>query len=871
MADGASVKRRFFVPEVIQTSAMDCGPAALKALFGGFDVYLSYGRLREACQTDVDGTSIDTLEEIAAQLGMAVAQSMLPTDLIFLKSTAALPAIAVVRRVDGGTHFVVIWRVHGPWVQVMDPAGGRLWMQRQRFLDSLYIHEQPVPRSAWDEWSTSEVFTAALVERLQALGVAVSLWPDRAHLDAALRLAGCLRHAGQLKNGAEAQRLLDVCSENRGQIPDRFWTIRTIPDDNENVLLCGAVLLTATGPLTETSAEPLPESLAAVRSEAPPRVWEPVWQAVRERGWLLPGAIAAALLVAAFGTVIEALLFRSLFDLGRHFQLSAERLGAMAALLLFLLCLLALEWPAAAGQYRIGRYLELRLRTRLMAKIPRLSDRYFQSRLISDMASRVHQLHQLRQLPEIAGQLLRLTASLLVTASAVAWLYPGSVVLVLLAVGVACGVPILFLPAMVERDLRFREISAALSRFYLDSLLGSRAIQAHGAEGTLRAAQARQLEQWAHAGLRQQSLFARADAVQMGLTLALVVGLIVEQAVAVTNPAGLLLLIYWAISIPLIGRQLATVAWSLPALRNTLLRFLEPLGSPEAAINAATAATAASAAAGVGGARIDIDAVSVVVAGRRVLDEVTLQVDAGEHIGIVGLSGAGKSSLAGLLLGWYQPAQGSVHVDGVPLDAAKLAQLRRETAWIDPQVQLFRATLFDNLRYGNGPDAAGRIGAAIDLSGLDAVLERLPEGLQSPLGDGGGMLSGGEGQSVRMARALARSNVRLVILDEPARGLDRERRRQLLHSARTQFATATMLCITHDVSDTLEFDRVLVIEQGRIVEQGMPTALREAPGSRYRQLLDAEDSVGRELWSHPKWRRLRLRGGRLDESPEMAG
>jgi ATP-binding cassette subfamily B protein len=868
MADGASVKRRFFVPEVIQTSAMDCGPAALKALFGGFDLYLSYGRLREACQTDVDGTSIDTLEEIAAQLGLAASQSMLPTDLIFLKSTAALPAIAVVRRLDGGTHFVVIWRVHGPWVQVMDPAGGRLWMQRQRFLESLYIHEQLVPRSAWEEWSTSEMFTAALAERMQALGVPVSLWPDRAHLDAALRLAGTLRQAGQLERGAEAQRLLDLCAENRGQIPERFWAIRTIADDSENVLLCGAVLLTATGPLAETSADPLPESLAAVRSEPPPRVWEPVWQAVRERGWRLPGAIAVALVVAAFGTVIEALLFRSLFDLGRHFQLSADRLGAMAALLLFLLCLLALEWPASAGQYRIGRYLELRLRTRLMAKIPRLSDRYFQSRLISDMASRVHQLHQLRQLPEIAGQLLRLTASLLVTAIAVVWLYPGSVVLVLLAVVVACGVPLLFLPAMVERDLRFREISAALSRFYLDSLLGSRAIQAHGAEGTLRAAQARQLEQWAHAGLRQQSLFARADAVQMGLTLALVVGLIVEQAVAVTNPAGLLLLIYWAISIPLIGRQLATVAWSLPGLRNTLLRFLEPLGSPEAAITAATAATAA---AGGGGASIEIDAVSVVVAGRRVLDDVTLQVDAGEHIGIVGLSGAGKSSLAGLLLGWYQPAQGSVRVDGMPLDAAKLAQLRRETAWIDPQVQLFRATLFDNLRYGNGQDAAERIGAAIEQSGLDAILERMPEGLQSPLGDGGGMLSGGEGQSVRMARALARSNVRLVILDEPARGLDREHRRDLVKTARAHFADATMLCITHDVSDTLEFDRVLIIEQGRIVEQGLPKALRETPGSRYRQLLDAEDSVGRELWSHRQWRRLRLHGGRLDESREMVG
>jgi ABC-type bacteriocin/lantibiotic exporter with double-glycine peptidase domain len=67
VVDGAAVKRRFLVPEVIQTSAMDCGPAALKALFGGFGIYLSYGRLREACQTDVDGTSIDTLQDVVAK------------------------------------------------------------------------------------------------------------------------------------------------------------------------------------------------------------------------------------------------------------------------------------------------------------------------------------------------------------------------------------------------------------------------------------------------------------------------------------------------------------------------------------------------------------------------------------------------------------------------------------------------------------------------------------------------------------------------------------------------------------------------------------------------------------------------------------
>ena len=86
----------WLAPEVVQTSAMDCGPASLKCLLEGFGVRVSYGRLREACQTDVDGTSIDTLEEVAKQLGLDAEQMMLPHDHLLLPEAAALPALAVV-------------------------------------------------------------------------------------------------------------------------------------------------------------------------------------------------------------------------------------------------------------------------------------------------------------------------------------------------------------------------------------------------------------------------------------------------------------------------------------------------------------------------------------------------------------------------------------------------------------------------------------------------------------------------------------------------------------------------------------------------------------------------------------------------------
>ena len=122
---------------------MDCGPAALKCLLEGLGIPVSYGRLREACQTDVDGTSIDTIEVVANQLGVAAEQMMLPIDHLFLRSTDALPALIVVHHPAGGSHFVVIWRRLGGWLQLMDPAIGRRWVRRVDGGDFPPPHRRP--------------------------------------------------------------------------------------------------------------------------------------------------------------------------------------------------------------------------------------------------------------------------------------------------------------------------------------------------------------------------------------------------------------------------------------------------------------------------------------------------------------------------------------------------------------------------------------------------------------------------------------------------------------------------------------------------------------------------------------------------------
>jgi hypothetical protein len=206
---------RLLVPEVVQTSAMDCGPAALACLMEGFGISVSYGRLREACQTDVDGTSIDTLEEVAVQLGLEAEQVMLPVDHVLLPEAQALPAIGVVQLPSGVTHFVVAWRGHGHVVQLMDPATGRRWPTCQRFLHELYVHTMPFPAAAWREWAGTEECLGALRRRMAQVGLSGGAmtrlveaalldpgWRPLAAVDASTRMVAAVVRAGGLRRSA---------------------------------------------------------------------------------------------------------------------------------------------------------------------------------------------------------------------------------------------------------------------------------------------------------------------------------------------------------------------------------------------------------------------------------------------------------------------------------------------------------------------------------------------------------------------------------------------------------------------------------------------------------------------------------------------
>jgi ATP-binding cassette subfamily B protein len=612
---------RLLVPEVVQTSAMDCGPATLKCLLDGFGIPVHYGRLREACQTDVDGTSIDVLEAVACQLGLCAEQIMLPVNYLLLAEAEALPAIVVTRLPNGFAHFVLAWSHHGPVVQVMDPGVGRRWVPCRRFLDEVYVHTHRIAAQAWHEWALSEDFRRPLARRLHDLGLgasgqvwlekasAASGWRSLAELDAAARLAETLVRARALKKGCEIRRgfpkLLDRARADipggAKSIPQIYWSILPAPhptlpaseggrDGEEEVLIRGAVLVRARGRHEEGAArherepvkqQPLSPELAAARAEPASRPLAALFQLLRQHGLLVFVLLFIGLLLAAGCTVLEAVLLRGAIDLGRDLRLVQQRLLAVGLFGVFAGVVLLLESRIAASLIRLGRHLEAGFRVAFSEKIPRLNDRYFQSRPTSDMAERSHSIYLIRQLPKLAGSFVRAALTLTITAGAIAWVDPAAAFLAILAAGSGLLLPMAFNALLRELDLRVRAHAGALSRYYLDALLGLAVVRTHGAESSLRSEHESLLVEWARASQRLLRWVVVVEGLQLLIGLGLAGWLVLLHAGRLSDVGGALLLAYWALSLPVVGGEICLLFRQYPLHRNTIMRLLEPLGAPE--------------------------------------------------------------------------------------------------------------------------------------------------------------------------------------------------------------------------------------------------------------------------------------------------
>ena len=210
-------------------------------------------------------------------------------------------------------------------------------------------------------------------------------------------------------------------------------------------------------------------------------------------------------------------------------------------------------------------------------------------------------------------------------------------------------------------------------------------------------------------------------------------------------------------------------------------------------------------------------------AGRQdALRGINLSIKPGEVVAFVGPSGGGKSTLVNLLPRFYKPSSGHIFLDDIPLEDIILADVRKQIAFVSQDVILFNDTIAANVAYGaTSQDSIdrGRVIEALEAANLSALIQELPEGIDSMIGDNGNRLSGGQRQRLAIARAIYK-NAPILILDEATSALDSESERQVQDALERLMAGRTTLVIAHRLSTIEHADRIVVLEHGQIIENG---------------------------------------------------
>ncbi|HEY7394565.1 MAG TPA: ABC transporter ATP-binding protein [Gemmatimonadaceae bacterium] len=225
--------------------------------------------------------------------------------------------------------------------------------------------------------------------------------------------------------------------------------------------------------------------------------------------------------------------------------------------------------------------------------------------------------------------------------------------------------------------------------------------------------------------------------------------------------------------------------------------------------------------------------------GGLVLDGVSLTIEPGERVALVGRSGEGKSTIADLLVRQLDPNSGSVTLDGVDLRTMRLADVRQHVLVVDQEPFIFNASIAENIRYArpNAPDEVVR--SAAEAAGLASLIERLPQGLETAAGERGRMLSAGERQRVAIARAIL-ANPAVLVLDEATGALDPMTEAQVSGGYATVMRNRTTIIITHRLELAKRADRIVVLAGGRVVEQGTPDDLLGHKASSFSTLFNSD-------------------------------
>ncbi len=221
-----------------------------------------------------------------------------------------------------------------------------------------------------------------------------------------------------------------------------------------------------------------------------------------------------------------------------------------------------------------------------------------------------------------------------------------------------------------------------------------------------------------------------------------------------------------------------------------------------------------------------------------VLNDITFEAQPGEMIAFVGPSGAGKTTLSNVIARFYDPIEGSVQLDGVDLRDIQIESYRRLLGIVEQDIFLFDGTIAENIAYGRRGASQQQIINAARQANADLFISEFEHGYQTLIGERGVKLSGGQRQRIAIARALL-ADPRILILDEATSNLDSDSERLIQSSLQELMAGRTSFVIAHRLSTIAHADRILVIDEGRIIEQGTHDELLASSG-RYRDMVELQ-------------------------------
>ncbi|MEA2885136.1 MAG: ATP-binding cassette, subfamily bacterial [Bradyrhizobium sp.] len=541
-----------------------------------------------------------------------------------------------------------------------------------------------------------------------------------------------------------------------------------------------------------------------------------------------------ALTVAAATTLIVPVAVRRMIDFG----FSPEGIAMINNYFSVMIAVVAVLALASAARFylvmTIGERVVADLRRDVFAHLISLSPSFFDSARSGELISRL--TADTTQIKSAAG------ASVSVALRNVMLFCGATVMMVItsprLSGFVLLAIPIIVMPLVafgrrVRRRSRGAQDTLAEATAYAAELVGAiRTVQAYTAEKLAALRFGREVEQAYQAARRSTQARAVLTAIIIFIVFTSVVVILWVGSHDIASGAmtqGRLgqFVLYAAFAAAALG-QLSEVWGEVSAASGAAERLFEILH-----VRSSIAAPARPRALPVP-ARGDVvfGDVSFAYPGRPdvlVVDGVSLSVGAGEKVAIVGPSGAGKSTLFHLLLRFYDPLRGSISFDDVPIRDADPREVRARIALVPQESVAFATSARENIRFGR-PDASdAEVERAAELAHATEFIRRLPAGFETPLGERGVMLSGGQRQRIAIARAILR-DAPLLLLDEATSSLDAESETLVQTALEELMRHRTTLVIAHRLATVLSCDRILVMDRGRIVEQGTHASLVAANG-----------------------------------------